>query len=125
MGDLTVEPGATLEWEAGTIEIERGTWRHPEDLTVGCTGRAVLRLVDGATIEAPHVHVCARGAVIGEGSFGGTLSNGGLVVPVRRGARCRTRLRAGWWRCPEVEVADDVRRRADPAVSPRYRSGLA
>jgi hypothetical protein len=51
-------------------------------LGIGCQdASAMLQLVDGATVNAAHINVCALGEVHGIGSLWTDVTNGGVIQP--------------------------------------------
>ena len=85
--NLAIEPGATFEWIAGTIEIDAGAWLHPYDLAIGCEGDARLVLASGAFVRAPALRVCERGALVGDGAVDAPTTNGGAIAGDGAGLR--------------------------------------
>jgi trimeric autotransporter adhesin len=81
VGQLLFEPGATLEWTAGTIEVQGGTFTSPSVLAIGCEGSARLILQDGAQVDVPALRICPLGELLGEGVVTSGLANDGLVLP--------------------------------------------
>ncbi|MBL9120460.1 MAG: Ig-like domain-containing protein [Phycisphaerae bacterium] len=85
--NLIIEPGATFEWIAGTIEIDAGAWLHPYELTVGCDREAKLLLTHDAFVRAPQVTVCSLGSLVGQGVVDAPTTNAGSVAGEGGGVR--------------------------------------
>jgi hypothetical protein len=84
VGDMTMDAGSILNWTAGTIAIDGGTWSNPVAATidVGCDSMAAsLHLLSGASVSAATLNICADGALEGDGSVNAALVNGGVVRP--------------------------------------------
>jgi hypothetical protein len=85
--NLIIEPGATFEWLAGTIEIDAGAWLHPYDLTIGCDREAKLLLTADAFVRAPQLTICGLGSLVGQGSVDAPTTNAGTVAGAGSGLR--------------------------------------
>jgi hypothetical protein len=79
---LTLEPGSSLKWVGGTIEIDGGVLISDLPITLGLEGAALLSLQNGADVWTPHVSVGPLGELWGSGTIHGHLINAGLVEPV-------------------------------------------
>ncbi len=82
--NLTIEEGATLDWTAGTIMIDGGTWTNPlaTTLSVGCAGApAALVVVNGGTVHADQIDLCVDGEARGNGMLVAAVDNQGTVRP--------------------------------------------
>jgi trimeric autotransporter adhesin len=87
VSNLLIEPGATFEWIAGTIEIDAGAWLHPYELTIGCDREAKLLLTADAFVRAPQVTICGLGSLVGQGSVDAPTTNAGTVAGDGSGLR--------------------------------------
>jgi hypothetical protein len=85
VASLTLEPGATLEWFGGTIEILGGSFEHAGSIAIGCFGEATLDLRGGAVVLSPLVEICSVGTLRGEGVIGGSLRAAGTIEPQHGG----------------------------------------
>jgi len=79
--DMTVEGGGTINWMAGTINLNGGTWNQAQSLPIGCEGAATLNLFDGAIVISGQVQVCADGIINGDGSLESDVINNGRISP--------------------------------------------
>jgi trimeric autotransporter adhesin len=87
VSNLLIEPGATFEWLAGTIEIDAGAWIHPYELAIGCEREAKLLLTADAFVRAPQVTICGLGSLVGQGSVDAPTTNAGTVAGEGSGLR--------------------------------------
>jgi hypothetical protein len=81
INSLTLMPGATLQWRAGTLEVLGGTFTTEEALFVGVEGEALLAVLSGGLVSAPVVYVGSMGELYGDGVISADVINDGLVQP--------------------------------------------
>jgi len=80
VGDLVLEPGAMLNWQAGTMEL-RGTLSSVDALLVGCQGPGAALLLDGGVVNSSMLGICTDGTLKGNGSVLCAAINEGWVSP--------------------------------------------
>lgn len=80
--ELVVTETGVLDWVAGTIRVEAGTWTHGSALTIGDSGPCTLVLTGGAMVESSSIAIAAQGGVQGDGTLRAPLvANNGLLRP--------------------------------------------